>query len=213
MDKNVEEVMNMLYIIILLIAVNAGLLYYMKKREAEDTMLLANKIESSVDLKRTMAMGLYYRFNFPRQKSSDGHTTFENGTELFIKQLPYEFEDFVAAIFAKNFDGDVFVTSRSGDFGVDFELMNEKGLFLGQTKAEKKDIGYEPIAILHSNMIKRNAVGGYLITTSQYTPSAQEYAESLNIVLIDGVQLVELWLETLNNEVYSYSEQLTPSNL
>jgi restriction system protein len=52
-------------------------------------------------------------------------------------------------------------------------------------------------------MIKQNAKGGYLITTAQFTNGAREYAKDLNIQLIDGVVLVENWLESLCQKVYS----------
>ena len=57
---------------------------------------------------------------------------------------------------------------------------------------------FEPIAILHSNIIKNGAKGGYIITTSSFTDSAKQYASDLNIELIDGVKLVDLWIQSLN---------------
>jgi len=207
----IVEVIRMIYVIALLIIANAALLLYMRKKNEEEKALLIEKIESGLELKRTMAMGLYYRFNFPRIEDSDGNKIFTKGTELFIKQLPYEFEDFVAAVFHKKFQGDMFVTSRSGDYGVDFEHMTSEGLFLGQAKAEREDLSFESIAILHSNMVKRNAAGGYLVTTSNFSRAAQDYAEDLNIQLIDGVQLVEYWLDSMNNQIYAADSELIAS--
>lgn len=48
-------------------------------------------------------------------------------------------------------------------------------------------------------MVKKGAKGGYVIATSSFTSSAKEYAEGLEIELLDGVQLVELWLKGLTN--------------
>lgn len=190
-------------IIGLSVAANVILYIFFKKRGEREAALIARKIDSSLELKKTLAMGLYLRFNYPRVKDANGHVQYEKGTELFMKQLPYDFEDFVASVYQKRFGGDVFVTNKSGDFGVDFEQVIDGELFLGQAKAFKHDVGYEPIAILHSNMIKQNAKGGYLITTAQFTDGAWEYAKDLNIQLIDGVALVENWLESLDQKVYS----------
>lgn len=191
----------------ILILINAGIYLYINKKNKLDAALLANKIESSVELKKTLAMGLYMRFNFPHVKSEDGNIHFEKSTDIFLKQLPYEFEDFVAYVMQKRIGGNVYITSGSGDFGVDFELDNQEGLFLGQAKAYKADVGYEPIATLHSNMIKQKATGGFLITTSSYTKAAREYASGLGIELIDGLTLVEYWLKSLDQKVYSLSNE------
>ncbi|QCJ40827.1 restriction endonuclease [Bacillus sp. S3] len=195
-------------IVIFLILLNGALILYFKKREEKGTALLAQKIDSSLELKKTLAMGLYLRFNYPTTKKEDGITYFEESTDLFLKQVPYDFEEFAAQVFQKLYGGEVFVTNRSGDFGVDFEQKREDGLYLGQAKAWKKDVGYEPIAILHSNMVKQNAKGGYLITTAQFTKAAKQYASDLNIQLIDGVDFVEYWLDSLDSKVYSLASDL-----
>ncbi|QCJ41172.1 restriction endonuclease [Bacillus sp. S3] len=198
----------MLVIITVLILINAGIFLYFKKKDERSVKLIAERIATTLELKKTMAMGLYYRFNYPKELKKDGTMCFSKGTDLFLKQVPLDFEDFVAEIIKTRMGGDVYVTSSSGDFGVDIEHITEKGLFLGQAKAYKDDVGYEPIAILHSNMVKRNAAGGYLITTASYTKAAKEYANGLNIELIDGVVLVGLWLESMGSSVYSLSNQL-----
>ncbi|MBD3108156.1 restriction endonuclease [Bacillus sp. AGMB 02131] len=159
-------------------------------------------------MKKTMAMGLYYRFNFPRTKDSDGNQIFEKSTELFIKQLPLEFEDFVANVLQKKFGGDSLLASRSSQFGIDFEHHTDEGLFLGQAKVLSHDLPFETIAILHSNIVKRNAEGGYLVTTGGFTRAAKEYAEGLNIQLIDGVKLVEYWLESMNHQIYVKEQKI-----
>lgn len=50
-------------------------------------------------------------------------------------------------------------------------------------------------------MVKQNAKGGYVVTTSDL-PSAKKYAEDLNIELVNGVQLVTYWLESMESSVY-----------
>ena len=198
----------MIYIIALLIFANAALLIYMKRKNDEEEAQLVEKIETGTELKKTMAMGLYYRFNFPRTKDSDGNQIFEKSTELFIKQLPLEFEDFVANVLQKKFGGDSLLASRSSQFGIDFEHHTDEGLFLGQAKVVSHDLPFETIAILHSNIVKRNAEGGYLVTTGGFTRAAKEYAEGLNIQLIDGVKLVEYWLESMNHQIYVKEQKI-----
>lgn len=92
------------------------------------------------------------------------------------------------------------MTPPSGDLGVDFEHSNGSNKYLGQVKCKKTDISFDPIAILHSNMVKQSAQGGYMITTSSFTKDAKQYAEGLNIELVDGVRLVELWLNGVKRD-------------
>ncbi|WP_068672174.1 restriction endonuclease [Oceanobacillus sp. Castelsardo] len=194
-------------LVLMLLLIIGGLVWYIKKRNEQEAALIARKIESSVELKRTMAMGLCYRFNFPKVKNEKQENVFEKSTNLFIKQVPFEFEEFVAEIMKIKYGGSVITTSKSGDFGVDFEQDREEGLYLGQAKAKKHDLDFSPIALVHSNMIKQGAQGGYVITTSDFTPSAKKYAENLNIELINGVDLVTYWLESMDSKVYELSEE------
>ena len=60
-------------------------------------------------------------------------------------------------------------------------------------------------------MVKRGAAGGYLITTGGFSRAAQDYAEGLNIQLIDGVMLVEYWLDSMNNQIYVNEQNLVSS--
>ncbi|MBM7571690.1 restriction endonuclease [Aquibacillus albus] len=178
-----------------------GLVWYIKKRNDQEANLIAKKIESSIDLKRTMAMGLAYRFNFPTE-NKDGEVIFKKTTNLFIKQSDFDFEEFVAEVMEKRFGGNAQTTVKVGDFGVDIEHFREDGLYLGQVKVYNHDLDYTPIALIHSNMMKQGAKGGYVITTSDFTPSARKYAEELNIELINGVQFVSYWLESMDSKVY-----------
>ncbi len=49
-------------------------------------------------------------------------------------------------------------------------------------------------------MIKQDAVGGYVVTTGKFTHNAYTYAKGLGIELINGNQLVELWLKHLETK-------------
>lgn len=155
-------------------------------------------------------MGLYFRFNYPREKKENGEIAPVAGTDFFLKQNPYEFEDFVAEVFERYFGGIATTTSRSGDFGVDIEHQREDGLYLGQAKAYKVDLDFSPIAKIHSNMVKRGAKGGFVVTTSSFTFNARQYAEGLNIDLIDGVKLVEYWLSGFERTDKDLIMQISP---
>ncbi len=48
-------------------------------------------------------------------------------------------------------------------------------------------------------MVKQNAMGGYVITTGTLK-AAKQYAEGLDIELIDGMRLVELWLDGVKKD-------------
>lgn len=146
-------------------------------------------------MKRTLAMGLYLRF----RKEYEEDKNHIKGNSIFIKQDPLLFESFVAEVFEKAKGGSTWVSPPTGDFGVDFEHVTEEGKYLGQVKCHKGDLSYESIAIIHSNMVKQGAMGGYVVTTGSFTKNAKDYAAELNIELIDGVKLVELWLAGLKN--------------
>ncbi|MGD6849609.1 restriction endonuclease [Rossellomorea aquimaris] len=182
-----------LEIIVALILAAAFVKFYSHKKNTDyQTELLAHHIDKSEEMKRTLAMGLYMRF---RKESEDE----KNLSSSYLKQDPIMFESFVAEIIERAKGGSTWVSPPVGDFGVDFEHTTEDGLYLGQVKCYRGDLPFEAIALIHSNMVKRGAVGGYVITTGAFTPGAREYALGLDVELIEGVQLVELWLKGLEN--------------
>jgi restriction system protein len=166
---------------------------FTKRNNNYQATLLAHHINISEEMKRTLAMGLYMRF----KKENPEYTP--KFSSIYIKQDPLMFEEFVSETIQKASGGTTWVTPSTGDFGIDFEHRTENGLYLGQVKCEQGDLPFNPIALVHSNMVKTGAVGGYVITTGAFTASARKYAEGLGIELIDGVKLVELWLSGLVN--------------
>ncbi|MCH1627420.1 restriction endonuclease [Ferdinandcohnia quinoae] len=167
--------------------------YFTRKNNDLKTALFTEHIGSNTEIKKTLAMGLYLRF---RKEITENPPKY---SVLYIKEDPITFESFVAKIIEKTKGGSTWVSPPSGDFGVDFEHRTEDDLFLGQVKCYQGDLSYEPIALIHSNMIKQGAIGGYVITTGSFTSAAREYADGLNVELIDGVKLIELWLDGLRN--------------
>lgn len=190
-------------IIVAVLLILALMKYFSTKKENEyQTALLANHIESRDELKKTLAMGLYLRFC---KEENDNDS---NYSSIYLKQDPLQFERFAAEIMEKTRGGSTWVTPPTGDFGVDFEHETEKGLFLGQVKCYQGDLPFDSIALIHSNIIKRGAQGGYVITTGSFTPAAYEYAKGLNVELIDGVKFVESWLSSLSKEEEKMKELL-----
>jgi restriction system protein len=85
---------------------------------------------------------------------------------------------------------------------------------LGQVKCYKPEnpVGFEPIAIIHSQMIKQKALGGFVVTTSYFTPNAIKYSEELNINLIDGQRLIDMWTQGVENTINQTNKYLNNNN-
>lgn len=151
-------------------------------------------ITTHEDMKETLRIGLYHRFKRDLEEEK--------------AENPLMFEHFVAEIMTSVRGGSTYVTQGSGDYGVDIEEQTDEGLYLGQVKCynDHNPISFDPIAIIHSQMVKQGAVGGYVITTGKFTSNAYNYANGLNIDLIDGNQLVELWLQHLDSKRENVSE-------
>ncbi|MFD0620351.1 restriction endonuclease [Paenibacillus sp. GCM10027629] len=161
-------------------------LYYNQKKMLESYRANAlDAFSSHEDMKETLRIGLYNRFKRDLEQQNE--------------EDPLLFEHFVADIMTSVRGGNTYVTRSSGDFGIDIEEQADRGLYLGQVKCynDQNLVGFAPIAIVHSQMMKQSAVGGYVVTTSKFTSNAYTYAKGLNIELIDGNQLVELWLQHL----------------
>lgn len=177
----------------IIIAISLLFAWYVYKRRKDGQLyrmwLHFNKGE---EFKRTLCMGIYYRF----MKQQEG----EKVSSSFIRQTPLEFEVFAAQIIEKVYGGICSVTSASGDFGVDIEHRVNGKIFYGQCKVYCTDLPFNSIALIHSNMVKHGAEGGYIITTSAFSANAKKYAQGLNIELIDGPRIAELYMKSLETE-------------
>jgi restriction system protein len=179
----------MSYIIVVLVV--AGFMgYYLFKTNQELGSLKKSTIDfisTNEEMKKTLLVGLYHRY----KKSDDPE-----------KENPLDFERFIAKIMSDLNHSQAYVTSSSGDYGVDIEETRGDGLYLGQVKcyADYNQVSFDPIAIIHSQLMKQNAKGGYVITTSTFSPNAKAYAEGLNIRLIEGREIVDLWVKSLEHK-------------
>lgn len=107
----------------------------------------------------------------------------------------YEFERFITNLLSKlGFKAQQ--TSLSGDGGIDIEAINDKpllkGLYLIQCKNWANPVGQPQVRDLYGVVMSRRANKGVLITTSSFTDQAKQFAEGLNIELIDGRLLNEI---------------------
>lgn len=183
-----------------LLAVLGFGLYWVKefrnKTNALNSML-ASLAECSTEMKRTLLSGLISRFSY---------------TNTETDETPLDFDRFVAKIFRMYYGGKTSVTRTSSDFGVAIEHRRSGKLHLGQVKccAQENKVGFEPIAIIHSQMVKQGAAGGFVVTTSDFSANAKAYAENLGIELINGTTLTEMWAATLKAEKLKSREEMEP---
>lgn len=206
-NNRIWKVINVFNIIITIlnIIVLLVLIYYLNKQRKNLIAIEQQNIEileNNSEFKEILLLGIYNRFKKDNLKilNPEEDEDIKKTSDLFVLRTPSDFEDFSAKIIRNYYGGKTYVLGHPGDFGVDFEHDIKENRFLGQVKCHCNDIPYDPIALVHSNMEKEGAVGGYVITTSDFTISAYNYAEGLNIELINGEKLVEYWLSGLQKE-------------
>lgn len=186
------------FIILLLIGV---LVYQWRKGNNKLEEEALRMIVIADEFKKTLALGLYQRFCQEVEEKKYSTT--------YLKSNPLDFEHFVADVLRHRYGFEAFVTKSSGDFGVDIEHGVGDGKVLGQVKCYREDMGFQPIAILHSNMVKQNASKGYVVSTAGFNENACSYVEGLNIDLINGMELVEMWINS-KNPIISVMEYQSP---
>lgn len=161
--------------------------------------MISSLFADDEELEKTLVIGLYHRF----KKDKDESETIE-----YKQEYPYDFESFVAKTLERKYGGKAIATKKSGDGGIDIVHQRPEGLFLGQVKCELNNINYVPVAVLHSQMVKQGAVGGYVISVRDFEQSAKEHVEGLNIQLINGKELINIWLHPEPAYKKSFLEEL-----
>lgn len=112
--------------------------------------------------------------------------------EQMVMLSPRAFEQFSAEIFERR-GYQVNVRGRSGDLGVDLELVNQQGRrAIVQCKRYRNTVGPEIVRELFGTMIHELADHGFLVTTADISDAAREWARNKPITLIDGAALVEI---------------------
>lgn len=135
---------------------------------------------------------------------------------------PVTFEHLVAGIMESYYGGSAYVNEKSDNFGADLEVVRRsdeaKEMFLGQVKCQDGPVDFEPVAMIHSQVVKENASGGFIVCTGGFNEGARNYAEELDIELIDGIKLVDLWIDSLQGDrdripsLEGKEEELLPEN-
>lgn len=104
----------------------------------------------------------------------------------FDELTPYEFEDMVAEMYRCKGWQEVSTTTRSDDKGRDVIGVDKKGRKVYvEVKKHQNNVGRPVIQKLHSIMMIDNIAKGIVVTTSDFTSGAIEYAQKTKISLIN----------------------------
>ncbi|WP_439182531.1 restriction endonuclease [Carboxylicivirga taeanensis] len=125
--------------------------------------------------------------------------------DQLIKVDPYKFEELVLDLLqAIGYGGNraeaAQVTKKSTDGGID-GIINEDRLGLDkiyiQAKRYANTVPIKEVRDFAGAMLAHNARKGVFITTSDFPPSAKEFADKIDrtLILIDGKRLAELMIE------------------
>jgi len=125
--------------------------------------------------------------------------------EQIMKCSPKFFEELVIDLLEKmDYGGSRIdagkVTGRTGDEGIDGVIKQDKlGLDIVYVQAERwsNTVSAQEVRAFAGSLGGQKAQKGIMITTSQFTPAAKEFAEKSDrkIVLIDGERLAQLMIE------------------
>ena len=136
----------------------------------------------------------------------------EKGIETLNRQLtdelltkireidPYRFEEVVADLLTAMGYGQLTVTQKSNDGGIDAVVNEDKlGLdkILVQAKRYKEDNIVNELAIRNfaGALATRNVKKGIFVTTSSYSQKAIEAVAGMQVVLVDGDTLAKLMID------------------
>lgn len=126
-----------------------------------------------------------------------------------------EFPRFVAKVVMQTRGGDAEFLPEGADGAASIVHRLEDSVYLGQTRCipPEQALGYEPVALLHSRIVREQAQGGFLVITGTFSHQAVDYAQDAGIELIDGEQLLDMWLETVRNTEERIEGELRPQTV
>lgn len=105
---------------------------------------------------------------------------------------PADFERYVARLFRRK-GYQVRLRGRSGDQGVDLELVNQYGKrAIVQCKRYRHTVGPDLVRELYGTLIHERVAHAFLVTTADISESAREWARHKPMTLIDGETLVQI---------------------
>jgi restriction system protein len=121
-----------------------------------------------------------------------GHGRVLTQVSQLLALSPSEFEQFAAALFrARGYE--VTIRGRSGDLGVDLEIVNRTGRrAIAQCKRYRATVGPDVVRELYGTMIHERVAHAFLVTTAEISDNAREWAAGKPLTLIDGATLSEL---------------------
>ena len=112
--------------------------------------------------------------------------------EALYALSPGAFEQYVANLFRKK-GYKVTVRGRSGDHGVDLEIMNGGNRnAIVQCKRYRNPVGPDVVRELFGTMIHERVHHAFLVTTAEISPAARDWAGGKPMTLIDGATLVKI---------------------
>ncbi|MEE9236252.1 MAG: restriction endonuclease [Thermoplasmata archaeon] len=112
----------------------------------------------------------------------------------FTAMDPWQFEEEVAAIFGR-LGYKTEVTRKGADFGVDVLMWDRAGTkWAVQVKQHQHPIGRPTIQVMPSVARDFRAQRAMVIALSSFTKDAREYAESRGIKLVEGNELIGMYM-------------------
>lgn len=130
--------------------------------------------------------------------------------EKVLNMTGYEFENYIYTLLTK-MEFEVEVTQYSNDGGIDLIATYEKPIFSGkyiiQCKRWASPVGQPEVRDLYGVVMDQRANKGILITTSDFSAQAYDFAKGKNIELINGKVLNTL-TENSISEIHTKSENL-----
>lgn len=100
-----------------------------------------------------------------------------------------QFETLIGEFFSRR-GFSVVHTPEGPDGGVDLILKKDGEKYLVQCKQWKAyKVGVQPVRELYGVMASTGAVGGFFVTSGEFSEEAQKFAQNSNIQLMDGRQL------------------------
>ena len=120
----------------------------------------------------------------------------EPASPLSVEELyalsPRAFEKYAADLFRRK-GYEVRHRGRSGDAGVDLELVSPSGKrAIVQCKRYRTTVGPEIVRELFGTMIHEGVPHAFLVTTADISPSARDWSRGKPMTLIDGAALIEI---------------------
>jgi hypothetical protein len=114
---------------------------------------------------------------------------------------PAAFERHVAGLFRQK-GYQVKVRGRSGDSGVDLEVVDQRGRrAIVQCKRYQNQVGPKIIRELYGTLMHEGVIHAFLVTSADISEAGRQWARGKPITLIDGVILAdigaEVWQEQL----------------